>query len=178
MARDGKKYAALNAAQKLAGGTGAAGSPLANYLEFKAGRRKLNQRKTARLPAALLSRLKVRLLPFDQSAEAIGGTGTARVSHSGYITVSSDAFRKKTSPTGAPPGTVYPNGGAALTNADLGYIPEGPIFRENGSFYSALLRCNYQTGAVTNRPNSGVTGRDYKSKASTIGATIPFGFNP
>lgn len=180
MARDNGKYRLLQSALKLTGGTAAAGSPAAVYQDFKAGRRTLEKRKTARLSGTLLQRLKIPVYPFEQPGAAFTGAGAGdRSILIAYITRSSNAFRSKTAPAGAgtviPAGTTYPTGTGALSNAELGYLASTVASEENGSFYAATLRCNYGVGVPVNRPNSGVTGRAYRSRPSTLGASIPFG---
>ena len=175
MARNSRKYTALQSALKLTGGTAAAGSPAANYQEFKAGRRSLQQRKPARLSGVLLQRLKVPIYPFEQPEAALTGGATSAVALIAYITRSSNAFRAKTAPATIPAGTAYPSGSGTLSDAELGYLASTTPSQENGSFYSALLRCNYSVGVPVNRPNSGVTGRAYKARPAGVGASIPFG---
>lgn len=179
MPRQSRKYRALQSALKLTGGTAAPASPAANYLEFKAGRRKLNQRKAIRLSGALMQRLKVRLYPFEQPETALDGlVPISRNAFMGYITRSSDFFRRKVTPTPAPPaGTTYPvaGTGGTISDAEAGYLGDTVTATENGSYFSAILRCNFSSGIPVNRTNSGVTGRDYKARPNTIGASIPFG---
>lgn len=139
----------------MAGLQAAAGSPLGNFLDYKAGKRKKTTRKTTGRPnAAQRKRVGVSLLPFNKAA---GTTATDR--YSATITVWSAGGRTALN----------------LSDADLGYAGTAGV-TDSSDFFPAIIKPVLRLGTTPTDPTakSGITGNNYQYWA-TNSYSVPFG---
>lgn len=151
MPRRRQRFSDLEKQFRESGGVAAPGSKLAGYIEFKAGRSKIDV--NVRLTAAQRKRFGFGVIPFNLPVAAT----PVRV---------------------AAPITAYSNDGRTdlgLTDADLGYANIDANTAQLENFYPALLRCFVPTaGATPLTPISAITKKEYR-RIPGRSYSIPFG---
>lgn len=157
MPRHRSRFSDLERQYRQSGGTAAAGSPLANYIAFKAGTRKVTRKKTA-LTAAQRQRYGISLLPFTLDAPA---TITQDKRYVASITAYSNSGRTN----------------LGLKDADVGYDKQasgGVNAQQEDAFYPALTKPFVRTATTPNQEASQITGIKYNYYTGNSYA-IPFG---
>lgn len=147
-----RAFSDLERMAKQAGLQAADGSVLGNYLDFKAGKRKKQRRKTTTLTAVQRQRVAIALLPFNKAvvAGAIGRYSTT------ITRWSADART-----------------GLGVSDAELGYTGTNGV-TQSSNFFPATLKPSVRTSTTATTPVSGVTGKEYTYYPSNS-YSIPFG---
>jgi hypothetical protein len=152
------RFSDLERQFRESGGVAAPGSRLANYIEYKSGKKKIERRKTTKLDAAERKRYGVSLLPFNLDPPA---TITQDHRYVASISGFSNAGRKA----------------LGITDADAGYgkiVVAGASAKTEATYYPALIKAVVRTGAAAKTPNSSITGTKYTYYESSA-YSIPFG---
>lgn len=153
--RRGNAFSDLERMAKKAGLQAAEGSPLGNYLAYKAGKRKKEMRKTTGKPtAAERKRMGIAVIPFNKPVVA-GPLGY----YSTTITVWSANGRTQ----------------FGLSDADLGYAEPTGV-SDSSDFFPAIIKPVRRLSTTPTAANakSGITGEEYAYYA-TNSYSIPFG---
>lgn len=157
MPRHKSRFSDLEKQYRQSGGTAAAGSVLANYINFKTGKTKVARRKAA-LTTAQKQRYGVSVLPFNLDGPA--------------SPAQTDRYETSI--------TAYSNSGRvnlSLSNAECGYgavTATGVTAKTDSAFYAALIKPFVRTATAAATPKSAITGVEYKYWAGNSYA-IPFG---
>ncbi len=153
MPRRRARFSDLERQFRESGGVAAPGSRLAGYIEFKAGRSKIEVKQ--KLTAGQRKRFGYAIIPFGLSVPATPDPG--------------DRYAASI--------TSYSNGGRRalnLSDNNCGYQDIVAATKQDDVFYPALLRCFIASGDDIATPISAVTKKEY-NRILGRSYSIPFG---